>query len=443
MTRDMTSGNPTKLLLEFSIPMLIGNFFQQFYSMVDTIVVGKTIGVDALAAVGSTGSINFMIIGFIIGLSNGFGIMVAQRFGANDKNGVKKAVTMSVYLSLFMAIVVTALSLITSMPLLRLLNTPANIIHDANLYISIIYIGIIATISYNLIASILRAFGNSKAPFYIMIISSLANIVFNLLFILVFKLGVAGSAIATDSAQVLSCILGFMVLRKHEMLKIKKLDWTIDFTILKKLFILGIPAAIQNSVTALGCMLLQAIVNGYGAIYVAGYTAGTKIMSLVEQPGITFGLAMATFSGQNLGAKKYDRISLGIRKCIKMSVIVNIIISLLIIIFRHQIISLFVSPTETGVFKVSGQYMIVTSIFVCDLGLLFIYRSALQGMGNTVIPMISGVLELALRLLFGLTLPIFISFLGICFAEVSAWVGAELLLMISYYIMIRKLKHKF
>ncbi|MFL0249379.1 MATE family efflux transporter [Clostridium neuense] len=439
MTRDMTIGKPTKLILQFSLPMLIGNIFQQFYSMVDSIVVGKGIGVNALAAVGSTSSINFMIIGFITGLANGFGILVSQRFGANDKAGVRKTVTMSVYLSLFIATIVTILSLLTSMPLLKLLNTPSDIIKDANIYISTIYAGIIATIFYNLLSSILRAFGDSKTPLYVMIISSLVNIVLNIMCVMGFKLGVAGSAISTDIAQVLSCVLCYRVLRKHELLKMKKEDWQLDFKVCKKLFILGIPAAIQNSVTAVGGMILQTIVNGYGSVYVAGYTAAMKVVGLAEQPGITFGFAMSTFTGQNLGAKKYDRIRIGIIDCIKISTTVNILISLFLFLFRHQIVSLFVSSNQVGVFKVSGQFLIVMALFIWNLGLLFIYRSALQGMGNTMVPMISGVLELAMRLSVAMVLPAYLGFLGICIAEVSAWVAAELLLMVAYYVCYKKL----
>ncbi|KOF56051.1 MULTISPECIES: MATE family efflux transporter [Clostridium] len=442
MTKDMTIGKPTKLILQFSAPMLIGNIFQQFYSMVDSIVVGKGIGVNALAAVGSTGSINFMIIGFIIGLANGFGILVSQRFGAGDEAGVRKTVAMSVYLSLFIAIIVTILSLLTSMPLLKLLNTPSDIIKDANLYISIIYAGIIATIFYNLLSSILRAFGDSKTPFYVMIISSLVNIVLNIMCVMGFKLGVAGSAISTDIAQVLSCILCYRVVRKHEMLKIAKKDWKLNLKVCKKLFILGIPAAIQNSVTAVGGMILQTIVNGYGSVYVAGYTAAMKIAALAEQPGVTFGFAMSTFTGQNLGAKKYDRIRIGIIDCIKVSTTVNIFISLFLFFFRHQIVSLFVASNQIGVFKVSGQFLVVMSLLIWDLGLLFIYRSALQGMGNTMIPMISGVLELVIRLSVAIILPRYLGFLGVCIAEVSAWAGAELLLMIAYYVAYHKLNVK-
>ncbi|WP_160680772.1 MATE family efflux transporter [Clostridium sp. C8-1-8] len=440
MTKDMTSGSPTKLLIQFSIPLLIGNLFQQLYSMVDSIVVGKEIGVNALAAVGSTGSISFMIIGFITGLANGFGILVAQRFGAGDKSGVKKVVAMSVYLSILIAVVVTTLSLIGSKPLLRLLNTPKDIIDDANIYISIIYAGIVATVFYNLLSAILRAFGNSKTTLYVMIISSLVNIVLNITLVIGFKLGVAGSAISTVIAQVLSCILCYSVVRKYDELKMKKEDWKIDLSVCKRLFILGIPAALQNSVTAVGGMILQTLVNGFGAVYVAGYTAAMKIMALAEQPGVTFGFAMSTFTGQNLGAKQYNRIKLGIRKCIKISTTVNIVISLILFFFNKQIVGLFVPSNEVEIFKVSGQFLIVMSLLIWNLGLLFIYRSALQGMGNTMIPMVSGILELAIRLSVAMILPIYLGFLGICIAEVAAWVGAEVLLMIAYYISIAKYK---
>lgn len=438
MTKDMTSGNPTKLILQFAFPMLIGNIFQQFYSMVDSIVVGRGIGVNALAAVGSTSSLNFLIIGFITGLANGFGILVAQRFGARDRRGVKKAVTMSVYMSILIAAIVTAFSLIYSIPLLKLLNTPSDIIKDANIYISIIYAGIFATMFYNLLSAILRAFGNSKAPLYIMIISSIVNIIFNVFFVMGLKLGVAGSAASTDIAQILSCVLCYFALYKHEMLNMKKKDWILDMSVCKKLFILGIPAAIQNSVTAVGTMILQAIVNGFGSLYVAAYTSANKVMGIMEQPSSTFGFAMATYTGQNHGAKKFDRIRLGVRKCIKISTITNIVVSIILILFNRQIVGLFISSSEVKVFDIAGQYFFVTAMLLWDLGLLFIYRSALQGMGNTIIPMISGVIELIMRLITALSLSGLIGFVAIGCAEVSAWAGAESFLMISYYMVVKK-----
>lgn len=440
MTKDMTVGNPTKVLIQFSLPMIVSNLFQQVYSMVDAIVVGKRLGVDALAAVGSTGSINFMVIGFFTGLANGFGILVAQKFGAGEKEKLKKVVAMSVYLALITAIVITTLSILTSMPLLRLLNTPKDIIKDANCYISLIYTGIIATIFYNLLSTILRALGDSKTPLYVILISSGINAVLVVILVVFTPLGVAGAAIATDIAQVISCILCFLVIRRNPLLKLEKQDWVIEIDICKKLFILGIPAALQNSVTAVGGMILQAIINGYGPIYVAAYTAAMKVMSIAEQPGATFGYAISTYVGQNLGANKLDRIRQGVRRGILISTSVNIIISLSMFFFNRQIVGLFIKSSEVKVLDIAGLFIIVMSFLIWNLGLLFIYRSALQGMGNTFIPMMSGVLELGIRLVVAISLPIFLHFLGICIAEVSAWVGAEMLLMIYYYKLMRQME---
>jgi putative MATE family efflux protein len=328
------------------------------------------------------------------------------------------------------------------MPILELLNTPSNIIKDANCYISIIYAGIIATIFYNLLATILRSLGDSKTPLYVLIISSIVNVVLDIVLVVFIPLGVAGAAIATVISQIVSCILCFEVVRKHEHLQFTREDWAFDTNICKKLILLGIPAALQNSVTAVGGMILQAIVNGYGSVYVAGNTAAMKIMSLAEQPGVTFGYALSTFVGQNLGANRLDRIRLGVRKCIKISTIVNIFISLGLFFFNRQIVSLFIDAKEVEVLDISGLFLVVMSLFIWNLGLLFIYRSSLQGMGNTMIPMISGVLELVIRLGVAISLPLILGFLGICIAEVSAWVGAEILLMIAYYRMIHRLENK-
>lgn len=433
MTKDMTSGNPTKLILGFAVPLLLGNIFQQLYNMVDSIIVGRGIGVDALAAVGATGSINFLVLGFVIGLTTGFSILISQYYGAGDMDEMKRSVTMSVYLSIGATILITAVSVLGARPLLEIMNTPADILEDALAYIIIIFWGIGSTITFNLFSAMLRALGDSRTPLYAMIVSSLVNIGLDIYFVMNLQMGVAGAAYATVIAQILSCLFCFFRILGIKDLHLKKQHWTFHPELLYRLFKLGVPVAFMNSVTAIGVMVLQFVVNGYGSIYVAAYSSANKIMNLVEQPGVTFGLAMATFAGQNLGAKQYERIKLGLNKTIRISTTVNIVLAVIMLVFGKQILALMVSGNEVEVIDIAYQYIVICVLALWVLGLLFIYRSSLQGMGDTVIPMISGAVEFITRIIIAVTLPGIIAFHSIGTAEISAWITATLLLMATFY----------
>ncbi|MEF9920449.1 MAG: MATE family efflux transporter [Erysipelotrichaceae bacterium] len=438
MVKDMTRGNPTKLLLSFSIPLLIGNIFQQLYGMVDTIIVGRGIGVNALAAVGSTGSINFLILGFVIGLAQGFAIMVSHAFGANDYKKMRKIYTMSIYLSLLIGILISMLSVLGAYDLLRIMNTPNNIINQATHYIQIIFGGMIITIFFNLFSSILRALGDSKTPLYAMIAATVVNIVLDIVFVIGFKMGVEGAAWATLIAQLCAMLFCFFMIKKIDFIQPNKSDWVFHKQISFDLIKLGLPVACMNSVTASGVMILQLMVNGFGSTYVAAYSAASRIMMVIEQPGVTFGFAMAAYIGQNLGANRIDRIRDGIHKCIRLSLILYAFITLILIVFGKDFISIIVSSSETKVISIAYEYIFITSLFLWVLSLLFIYRSSLQGMGDTFIPMISGIVELVCRILVALCIPTLLGFKGIAFAEAGAWIGAELLLMIAFYYKLNK-----
>lgn len=437
MVKDMTSGNPTRHLLSFAVPMLIGNIFQQVYNMVDAMVVGRGVGTLALAAVGATGAMNFFILGFVVGLASGFSIIVAQRFGAGDEEGLRSSIAMSTYLCIAATVIVTAGSILGSMPLLRLMKTPANIIQDANTYITIVFAGTGATIFYNFLSAILRSLGDSKSPLYVLIISSLLNVALDILFVITLGMGVAGAAYATVIAQVVSCLLCLLLMRRYEILKMTKKDWRFHPVMTGQLLKLGVPGAFQNSVTALGVMVLQTVINGYGADHVAAYTAASKIIQIAQQPGMTFGLAMATYTGQNLGAGKLDRIRSGLKKCIMLSMIFCAATTLLVVVFGRSMTGWFISNPSEIILNISMEYLVTLSLFLWALGLLFIYRSGLQGMGNAVIPFVSGALELGLRIAAALVLPIWIGFLGVCVAEAAAWVGATVLLVVFFYKNIR------
>lgn len=443
MVRDMTSGNPTKLLLAFAVPMLIGNIFQQFYSMVDTMIVGRFVGVNALAGVGSTGSMNFLVLGFVNGLAVGFSIIVSQYFGAGDEKKLRQSVAMSTYLCIIMTIILTIGSLLLAKPLLRLMNTPSDIIDYASTYISIIFAGIGIIFIYNLLASILRALGDSKTPLYCLMVAAVVNIILDFVFIVFFSMGVAGAAIATLIAQTVSCILCFYYIKKRcAILKMQKEDWTLDLPLCSKLLKIGLPTAFQFSITAIGVMILQSAVNGFGSTTVAAYTAASRVEQLATLPASTFGVAMATYVGQNLGAQKFDRIRLGIKKCIMVSMIFCIVGGVIVSTFGGFLTTLFVSSEQQEVILASKQYLNTVSLFFWVLGLLFIYRNALQGLGNAVIPLWSGFLELLMRVGVALVLSKLIAYQGICLAGPIAWVAATILLITSYYRTINKLQNQ-
>lgn len=434
MTKDMTTGNPVKLILLFSIPLLIGNIFQQFYSMVDTIIVGRFIGVDALAAVGSTGSMSFLINGFVVGLTSGFAVLVSQKFGAKDEEGLKKAVASALVLSLIATGIVTLVSVLLAKPMLHLMNTPDNIIDDANAYIIIIYAGTIATVVYNIIAGILRALGDSKTPLYFLIVASILNIVLDIVFIVNFSMGVAGAAWATIISQGVSGLLCIVyTYKKYKILRLKKEDFKVKSRVYKKHLKIGIPMALQFSITAIGIMTVQGALNVFGSSAIAAYTAASKVLQIVMQPAITFGVTMATYCGQNLGAKNYIRIKEGVKKCTEISVITSIIAGIILVFGGKFFVGLFIENPDASILAYAQECLNYSAIFFIPLGLIFIYRNALQGMGESFVPMMAGAFELIARSVVAFTLPSFIGYTGICLADPVAWLSAAIPLGIYYF----------
>lgn len=444
MTKDMTQGSPVKHILLFSIPLLIGNVFQQFYSMVDTIIVGRFVGVDALAAVGSTGSLVFLINGFALGLTSGFSVMVSQRFGANDEKGLRKAVSSSVVLCTALVIILTTISLIAAKPLLHLMNTPDNIFNDAYIYVAIIFAGIITTVAYNMMASILRALGDSKSPLYFLIISSVLNIVLDLVFIINFNMGVAGAAYATIISQGVSALLCFIyILKKYTILKLSKNDYKVKKSMYIRHLKIGIPMALQFSITSLGLIIVQGALNVLGSTVIAAYTASSKALQLVMQPAVTYGVTMATYCGQNLGARRYDRIKDGVNKAVIISIITSIIAGIVLITLGTQFVKLFIENPDAQIIAYSKQVLDIAGIFFIPLGLIFIFRNALQGIGESFVPMMAGVAELGARALVAFTLPEFLDFFGICLADPIAWIAASVPLALYYHKTIKKLLSKY
>ncbi|WP_195237768.1 MATE family efflux transporter [Romboutsia sp. 1001285H_161024_C4] len=434
MTKDMTTGNPVKLILYFSIPLLIGNIFQQFYSMVDTIIVGRFLGVKALAAVGSTSSMIFLIIGFILGLASGFSVLVSQRFGANDEEGVKKAVGSAIVLSVIMTIIITILSIFFTKPLLNLMKTPHDIIDEAYSYIIIIYGGIFVTFFYNIIASILRALGDSKTPLYFLIVASILNIILDLMFIVKFSMGVKGAAYATVISQGVSGILCLIyTAKKFPILRLEKRHFSFNLDFYKKHLNIGIPMALQFSITAVGAVILQGAVNSFGSTIVAAYTAASRVEQLVMQPSVTFGVTMATYCAQNLGANNIERIKEGVKKCTLINIAIGVIGGIILMTLGEYFVKLFVSNSDANVISYATKYLTTVSFFFIPLSLIFIYRNALQGMGYTFVPMMAGVYELLARTIVAFTLPLAIGYTGICLAGPMAWLAASIPLFIDYH----------
>jgi putative MATE family efflux protein len=444
MEHDMSKGNPAKLIFFFMIPILAGNLFQQFYSMVDTFVVGRFDGVQSLAAVGSTGGMSFLILGFVGGLTAGFSVIISQRFGAKDITGMKKAVAMSCLSAGVLALIVSIIAVLSSKPLLLLLKTPSDILDAANAYITIIYMGIFATVYYNLLASVLRALGDSKSPLYFLILASILNVIGDFITVVYLHLSVRGVAYATIFSQTVSALCCLLyIIRRYPSLHLTKKDWKVDLSLIGKLLKIGLPSALQFSVCAIGVLIVQASINALGSETVAAYSVGTKIEQLVTQPLVTLGMAMATFTGQNLGAGRLDRIRQGVKSGVLLTILFSICSYILLQFFKNPLARLFIEGNQTQVIAQVALYLKVVAIFFIPLGLIFIYRNTCQGLGSGLIPMLSSIQELIFRALVVLTLPRYFGYVGICLSSPIAWVAAASLLVIAYHRKLSTLEKSF
>lgn len=436
-TKNMTEGKPFPIIFAYFIPILCSSIFQQFYSIVDTIIVGKTINDMALAAVGATGAISFFIFGFIMGLGSGMSVLMAQAYGAGDYKLLRKTITMGLISCGSVSFIVMAFGLIYVRPVLVMLNTSETLLEDAVLYITIIIAGIPLTLIYNCLGGILSALGDSRTPLAAVIISTIINILLDIVFIVNFGMGVDGAAYATLIAQVFAGFFCFMKLRKIPFVHLKKEDWTIDFSLIIQQFKIGVPVAFMNSVTAIGCLLLQYFVNALGENYTAAYSACSKVTQFLFQPSTAVGMAMSTFAGQNYGVGKINRIKEGLRSSLKISLTITIIASTLLIGAPRFLASIVLSD-EINI-ALSIDYLQICGIMTWSLSLLFLVRSTCQGMGFTIIPMLSGFLELIARvvMIFFLVKPM--GYTAIAIAEVSAWLSAMLLNGIYLLIILRRL----
>ncbi|MDO4304626.1 MAG: MATE family efflux transporter [Bacillota bacterium] len=437
-TKDMTVGSPMKLILGFSIPLLFGFLFQQFYNVVDTVIVGRFLGMQALAGVGATGSINFMIVGFCMGVCSGFAIPVAHKFGAKDYSGMRRVVANCVWLSIAFAAVMTIAVCLLCRNILMWMNTPEDIFQDSYSYILIIFMGIPATYLYNILSGIIRSMGDSKTPLVFLTLSSFMNIGLDLLCILSFHMGVAGAAVATVVSQLVSGILCLIYLiKKFEILHITGQEWKIDVGYMKMLCGMGIPMGLQYSITAIGSVILQTAVNGLGSLAVASVTAGSKVSMFFCCPFDAMGSTMATYGGQNVGAKNLDRVGKGLKDCVILGTIYSLVAFVIMYFFGADLASLFVDEGGGQMLENARTFLIVNSAFFIPLALVNIIRFLIQGMGFSTFAILAGVFEMVARTLAGLVLVPRLGFIGACFASPLAWIFADIFL-IPAYIHVRK-----
>lgn len=435
--RDLTEGSPVRLILTFALPLMLGNVFQQLYTIVDTAVVGQVVGVQALAALGAADWLNWLVLSVMQGLAQGFSILMSQYFGAKDHRQLSRSVGASVGLCAIAAGLVLLVSQLCARPVLMLLNTPEGILGDSLLYLRIVFGGIPIITAYNLLASILRALGDSKTPLYAVVVATVVNIALDLLFVMGFHWGIAGAAGATVIAQGVSTVYCFLAVRKITVLRLEKRDLLPGRDMTPTLLRLGLPVALQNGIISVGGMVVQSVVNRYGMLFIAGFTATNKLYGLLEIAATSYGYAVTSFVGQNLGAKLLKRIKSGMRSAAVIALLTSAVIALCMLVFGRAFLGLFISgtPEEAEASMAIGyHYLAVMSLCLPVLYMLHIYRSALMGLGDTVVPMASGFMEMVMRIGIALLLPLAIGQEGIFYAEVGAWTGAAAVLVAAYYI---------
>lgn len=439
--KDMTHGRPVGLIVTFALPLMLGNIFQQLYMVVDTMIVGKALGVDALAALGAVDWLNWMMLGLTQGMMQGFAIPMAQAFGARDDKQLRQIVGCAMVLSALCAVAFVAVGQTIARPVLGLLNTPESILDAALQYQRILFYGLPVVVAYNLFACILRALGDGQTPLRAMIVASFINIGLDLLFVLVFHWGIAGAALATVIAQGFSSLFCLVFVLRNPLLKFSRSDFALPRHLVCRLFALGTPMGIQNIMIAVGGMILQSIVNRFGVAFLAGYTAANKLYGILEIAATSYGYAMITYVGQNMGAGRFDRIRSGFWAAMGVAMVTSAVIGGAMVFFGKTILSWFISgnPEDVAVTMQAGYtYLAIMSISLPSLYVLFVSRSSTQGMGNTVLPMVSGIIELVIRTVFAVLLTMMIGETGVFYAEVMAWFGSDIVLLPSYFLTVKK-----
>ena len=441
-TKDMTQGSPTKLILLFTLPILAGNIFQQLYSLVDTLVVGRVEGVTALAAVSSAGWLDWTMLGLAMGLAQGFAIQIAQCFGAGDHEDLRRSLGQSLTLSVLVVVVLEIVAQLLLRPVLTLMNAPPDTYELSCIYLRIVFGGLPVVMGFNLLAGFLRSVGNSRTPLIAMTSAALCNIALDILFVAGFGWGVVGVATATVISQGISCIICLVSVLRLSILRISRSHLRLTRDVTGRLMRLGIPISFQNFIISVGGLVLQGVVNAQGFIFMAGYSAAGRLQGLIELAGTALSAAVGTFTGQNIGARKLDRVKLGLRKSVQIAAVLALIMAAIVLIWGKPLLKLFIEDDPAIVEQVltyGYRFLIFMGSGLIALYMLFVYRSTLQGLGDTFIPMISGIVELFMRIGGALLLPLLIGEWGIYLAEIMAWIGAAVLLIWGYYKRIRNM----
>ena len=444
MVKNMTEGGSLRLILAFMVPLLIGNVFQQMYNIADVIIVGRTIGVNALAAVGAVAPVFMTLVMMALGFTNGMTVVTGQLFGAGDEDGVRRSAAMCMMLSAIAVVLMMTGGLAVMDPALRLMNLPPELMEDSKAYASIVVMGMSGIVGYNLLSGLLRSLGDSKTPLYFLIISSVVNIVLALVFILQFGWGVPGSAVALVLSNILSAVLCLVfILRKLPLLRPRRSDFRWDRAFAWRHLQVGLPMMGMFTVTSLGMLLVQGVVNHFGSVAIAGFTAAMRLEQLALQPMVSFSIAMAAFTAQNYGAHRFDRIRDGVKRCSLVGLGFALTAVLLMFLLGEQMITIFVDGSHKDVIQYADEYLRISVPCYFFLSQLFIYRGGVQGMGVAIVPFISSVIELGMRTLAAMVLSDWWGFVGVCYASPIAWVAASLFLFTAYHYFVRTLERAY
>lgn len=444
MIQDLTRGNPASLIVKFALPLLIGNLFQQLYQVSDIIIVSRLISVDALAALGASAPIFFVILLVTLGFTGGLTVITAQRFGARDESGVRRSVTHSLRACIILSFIFTLLLLVFLHPILRWMNVPENIMDDAYKFMFVLGLALPVIVAYNLLSGFIRALGDSKTPLYFLIATTVVNVLLNLFLISVCKLGVVGSALGTlISITVSGICCAVYIGRRFPILRLSREDWKYNRAFMKEHLNIAVPMAIQFSVLSVGLLIMQKVCNSFGSDTIAAFTAALRIEQLATQPLVALGIAMATFSAQNFGAGMIKRIRRGVLYSSLMSVSFSVFIALLVRFVGENMITVFSDDVTEQIVYTGRQYLNISTLFYIFLGQIFIFRNTLQGMGQSAIPLIAGFTELLMRSFAAIWLAGHIGYLGVCWASPIAWFGAAMVVSVGYFVTIRKMNRRY
>ena len=439
MTKDLTTGSPLKLIITFTFPAFLGMLFQQFYNVVDTIIVGKLLGIGPLAGVGATGSLNFMVLGFCMGICNGFAIPIAQKFGAGDQVELRKFVANSLWLVAIIALVLTVPVCVFCRPILRVMNTPEDVFEYAYQYIFIIFLGIPAALLYNILAAILRSLGDSKTPVLFLALSSVLNIGLDIISIKVWGMGVDGTALATVISQGVSGVICFFYMKKRfTVLQMSREERRPDGAKMKRLCYMGIPMGLQYSITAIGSLVIQATMNGFGSVAVAGATAANRINGFLTCPIEALGASMAPYVGQNLGAGKLDRVSRGVIDASLCGFVSSGVLYVIIWLYGAQLTGIFLDVPDPEVTAYAVEFLRIVGAGYCLLTLVNVVRFSIQGLGFSVLAILSGVMEMIARCFAGLVIAPHIGFAAVAMGHPLAWLFADIFLIPAFLLCRKK-----